>query len=235
MIAALCARRMILQWYKYLPKIHAESMVEDGCVKLGILSGYQDVEAHGEAVGDPDENTRTIYSHDEHVKTDPKQLNPLERQFFDFGNAEIENFHFSNNRIEIKNHDNDLLAYCTSRPFNINAMRKMSEENIKAGNDAYDACVEITDHIGFMQALCDFLENEHGIIYKGHGDCFYRERLIHWTQAHNTAAWNIKDKKYSYQKECRIVFTPPSSFSEKSLIVNVPEIKKFCRLYDLSA
>ncbi|MFT6954659.1 MAG: hypothetical protein ACJAY1_001779 [Glaciecola sp.] len=210
-------------------------MIDDGCIKLGMLSGYRDIETHGEAVGDLNENTKTIYSHDTHVKTDPSQLNPLENQLFNFGNAKIQNFKFSNNRIEIKNHDNELLAYCTSRPFDLEAMERMSEENIKSGNYAYDACVEITDHVEFTRALCEFLKREHGFEYKGHGDCSYRDRLVHWTKAHNTLAWNLKDKEYSYQKECRIVLIPPKAFTEKSLIVNVPEIKKFLRYKKVSA
>ena len=68
-----------------MPEIHAESMIHNGCIKLGMLSGYREIEEHGSAVGDLDENTRTVFSHDKGVKTNPDQLNPLESQFFDFG------------------------------------------------------------------------------------------------------------------------------------------------------
>jgi hypothetical protein len=67
-------------------------------------------------------------------------------------------------------------------------MERISEENIKSGNDAYNACVEITDHVGFTRALCDFLKREYGFEYKDHGDCSYHNRLVHWTKAHNTLA-----------------------------------------------
>jgi len=209
-------------------------MVQDGCVRLGTLSSYRDLEAHGEAVGDQDENTRTIYSHDTHIKTDPSELNPLEKQMIEFTHPHP-NIHLSGARIEIKNHYRELLAYCASRSFDLEVMKKMSGENVKAGNDAYDACVEIIDHVEFIHALCGFMEKEHRLKYKGHGDCFYRGRLVHYTQAHKTEAWNLKPNEYLYQDECRIVLTPPEGFEKQSLIVNIPGIKKYCRIHDVRA
>lgn len=222
-----------MKWYKYLPKQHAESMIRDGCIKLGILSGYHDLEVHGGAVGDPDENTRVIYSHDTQVKTDPSELNPLERLAFNFGNAKIDRFEFYNNRIEVNARDEDLLAYCASNSFDVEAMHRISEENLKSGNEAYDACVEIVDHVGFVRALGVFLGQECGFKLKGWGDCFYRDRRVHWTHAHKTSAWNIKGENYSYQKECRVVFSPPGSFKDNSLIAKIPSIKQYCRIYYL--
>jgi len=224
-----------VKWYKYLPEIHAESMIHNGCIKLGMLSGYREIEEHGSAVGDPDENTRTIFSHDKGVKTSPDQLNPVESHFFDLKGATVENFHFENNRFHVHDQGEELLAYCVSKPFDLAAMNTMSAENITAGNEAYDACVEISDHVGFVREVSAYMEKEHGFQYVGHGDCFYRDRMVHWSKAHVSPAWNLKDDSYAYQKECRIVLRPPEGFDQDSLIVNIPEIKKYCRLYELPA
>ncbi|NAW67428.1 hypothetical protein, partial [Photobacterium halotolerans] len=96
-----------MKWYKYLTNEHADGMVTNGCIKLGMLSGYRNVEAYGGAVGDTRENTRTVYSHDKHVKNSPAQLNPLERRLFNFDGSIITNFHFENNRIEIRDNGQD--------------------------------------------------------------------------------------------------------------------------------
>jgi len=225
-----------MKWYKYLPEIHADSMIRNGCIKLGILSGYREIEKHGIAVGDPDENTRTIFSHDKGVKTSLDQLNPLERQFINFGEGvTVKDIHIENNSFHVHEQGEELLAYCVSKPFDLASMQKMSEENIAADNDAYDACVEISNHAGFIREVSTYLKNEHGFQCVGHGDCFYAGRMVHWSTAHASSAWSLKDASYAYQKESRIVLRPPEGFDQENLIVNIPEIKKYCRLYELPA
>lgn len=221
-----------MKWYKYLPKQFADDMVTNGCIKLSMLSYYRDIEAHGDAVGDTKENTRIIYSHDKDVKTSLEQLNPLEKRLFFLGGAKVENFHFEKNRIEILDKGDNLIAYCASNEFNKDSMERISKENIAAGNDAYDACVEISDHVDFVKTIEKFLVREYGFKYKGHGDCHYNDRLVHWSQANNVSSWYLKELKYQYQSECRIVLVPPESFNEQSLIIYIPDIVKYCRFYE---
>ena len=123
-----------MKWYKYLQAKHAKQMIENGTLRLGALSSYQNIEQLGAAVGDRFENTKTIYSADKQLKTSPDQLNWLEKErFFKVGpNASVSNMFLWNNRISLKVAGEALFAYCVSTEFDKNIMDKMSTENIEA-------------------------------------------------------------------------------------------------------
>jgi hypothetical protein len=214
-----------VKWYKYLEAKHAKQMVENGTLRLGALASYQNVEQLGAAVGDRFENTKTIYSADKQVKTSPDQLNWLEKErFIKIGpTASISNMSVWNNRISLKVPGEALFAYCVSTEFDKNMMEKMS----------YDACVEIKDAWGFVNVLTNILR-ECGFKYQDHGNCYYRGRLFHWSEPNDVPIWQLKDAVYAYQKECRIVFTPPPGYSLGRFMIYASEaIRECCRLVRL--
>jgi hypothetical protein len=210
-------------------------MVENGTLRLGALSSYQNIEQLGAAVGDRFENTKTIYSADKQLKTSPDQLNWLEKErFFKVGpNASVSNMFVWNNRISLKVPGEALFAYCVSTEFDKNIMDKMSTENIEAKKPPYDACVEIKDARGFVNVLTNILR-ECGFKYQDHGNCYYTGRLFQWSQPNDIPIWQLKDAVYAYQKECRIVFTPPQGYSVGRFMIYASEaIRDYCRLVQL--
>jgi hypothetical protein len=222
-----------VKWYKYLEAKYAKGMVENGTLRLGALSSYQNIEQLGAAIGDQFENTKTVYTADKEVKTSVDQLNWLEKErLIRIGpNARVSNMVVWNNSISLKVPGEALFAYCVSTECGKDIMEKMSTENVKAGTAPYDACVEVKDALEFVSVLTKILR-ECGFTYRGHGNCSYRGRLFHWSvPTDDLLTWQLKDDVYAYQKECRIVFAPPQGYSlGRFMIYGSQAIRDCCRL-----
>ena len=118
---------------------------------------------------------KVIYTNDKEVKTSPDQLNWLEREkLFRFGSeGKVTNFVTFNNKMDLKVRAENLYAFCVSTEFDRNIMDTMSTENAAASLAPYDACVEIVDGSGFVNALIQKLKKS-GFTYRGYGNCNLR-------------------------------------------------------------
>ncbi|MDB6061472.1 MAG: hypothetical protein JWM78_1575 [Verrucomicrobiaceae bacterium] len=222
-----------MRWFKYMERQFAEQLANYGNLRIRRLSYYEDIESHGAAIGDPEENKITLYSH-AHAKTGA-ELNDFEREgFVTFANEEeAQRAMFFNVQFERKFVGRPSYAFCATQVQSEDIRQKFNDENKLSRKPEYDACVEIVDHISFVNALKKHM-NEASLKYYGHGNCFYREKKVRWNQ------WNpnvdqcpafLKALKYKWQGEVRILFESIEVDPNEFIDLNAPELIPLCRLH----
>jgi len=205
--------------YKYLPIKFAEKMINENSLKIGTLYSYRDVENYGDEIGDSDEGKRTEYSHDKEPKRGD-QLNPLESAAINVGAGMI----VENNYVERQHHSENVYLYCLSRTYKTTTLEKLNKD---FPGEKYDACVEIFEPDKFISAInASFGHKGENI---GSFDCCYINRKQHYTVKMPHPAL-IKDPKYSYQEEQRIIWHPLHKDELKEEIIIVNGISSFCKL-----
>lgn len=215
-----------MHWYKYMENRFAQSLVGKGALRINSLAYYRDVETHGTAVGDHEENTQHVYSLVENKTGD--QLNEFERDIVSAGpNVTFRDCTFARTVNGVPTY-----ALCLCESFSDEIMQRMSYENEAACNPSYDSCVCFPDHIAFYRAIAGAVR-DFGLSYYGHGYCFYSERKIEFDQ------WNpnsqqcpafIKPESYSWQREVRILFATEQREEYRPVDLVVPRLTSLCEL-----
>lgn len=222
-------------WYKYMEKRFASNLVDYGRLRINSLNYYQNIELHGNAVGDREENTLNATSHIEKTKT-ADQLNPLERMFFDFHpGTDFSTCSFSNISFVVPVRGRPSYALCLSDTLSNELATVMNRENALASNPPYDACVKIHDHLTLIKLLDNYLKN-HGLKYYGHGHCFYKSRNIPWERWHRESDQCpafVKDPSYSWQKEVRILFECESMDKIHPIDCEIPKLSEVCEIVEI--
>ena len=203
--------------FKYLPLKHAKLLVNSGSIKIGTLYSYRDDEALGNEIGDSNEGVAFEYSHDKEAKRGD-QLNPLERTAIKVGPGMV----VANNYIERRHISPNYYIFCASLSNEPSISDKLNRDYPE---DKYDACVEITNLKNFVSEVSTAFSDKAQFV--GCLQCVYINRKYHYTKTVPHPAV-IKDSRYSYQKEVRLIWKPkdklkhiePEYFTIKSIKTN---------------
>lgn len=216
-----------LPLYKYLPLKYAEDLVIKGIIKLGTLYEYQDTNLHGNEIGDQEEGNLEEWVFFNKSNVTNKDLTEFERRQIYISDDTIGNS-FINCRIICRNKTIDSYIFSTSRFFNVELMRKLSR-NL---TEKYDACVKIHDPQKFIQTISESDEFKKYGNYIGIGLCHYRDRSIHHSKIDSMPhPILIKEPKYEYQGEVRVVWESKSTERINSKILKIPELTNYCELF----
>lgn len=199
--------------YKYLESRHVKSLLR-GEVRVRNLRAYQELEHLGLAVGDPNEGTSTVLLRDGVMSGESL------RPFFDApAGATLDVRDCAEHTIHT-----DLYAVCFSSVKSGELMSRFSEENVRAGGEPYDACVEIVAPAKFARGLA-VRTAANGLRYRGWGACDYAEQPE--VPAGPLRAALYKGPDYAWQMEVRLVFQ--GRHQARSLIVAAPELGEYLR------
>jgi hypothetical protein len=224
-----------MNWYKYMEARFANELVYHGKIRINSLNYYKDIEAHGNAVGDREENTLNAVSAIDGTKTGA-ELSDLEQMVFKPApGVDPSSFSISNLSIVVPVQGKPSYGFCLSDTLSKELVTKMNEENDSVGNPPYDTCVKITDHVRFVKVLADHLKSQN-LGYYGHGHCFYKSRDIAWEEWHRNndqCPAFIKGLSYSWQKEVRVLFETQSHENIEPIDCEIPELKKLCELIEI--
>lgn len=222
--------------YKYLKRLHAETMVNDGIIRIGTLQDYRKEEKYGTAIGDSQEGVRTTNipigaTGSLHVDGALIAGNLFSNCRFVGNGANVMAF-------SINERASQYYIYCTSLSL---------DKKVMADFEA-DACVLIRDPASFfreitrallMQAKVHKVENTLG--YSA-APCVYssKQEVIR----HNGTVWGAvqspfpcsqiihKPKKYISQNEVRIAWQPKGTNPEPFLLT-CEGIKSMCEIIEL--
>lgn len=222
-----------MRWFKYMERKYAEEFANHGIFRINHLKNYENMELLGSAIGDSEENKLTIFSKIG-LKTG-SELNDFEKDgFFTFENDDIaKTWTFGNVECIRENHGRPTYSFCATDTCSEKIREQFNIDNKLAGRPAYDACVEILDRNKFIEVLKKHM-HDINLIYYGHGHCFYREKQIPWNQ------WNrqneqcpafIKDPKYKWQQEVRILFEPRDEIYNDFVDLSSSDFVSLCRLH----
>ena len=206
--------------YKYLPIDFANRLVHLGNLKIGTLFDYKNIEEFGSEIGDQDEGISIEFSHDKEAKTGDK-LNPLESAAIKAGPGMI----VMGNYIERRHLSPNLYLFCASLSYDISILKKLNKDY---PGDKYDACVRITNLKSFIEEVSTALSDKG--LFIGCSKCAYIDRKFHYTENRPHPA-TIKDPRYSYQKEVRLIWEPKDKKSHiEPEYLTITNIKKNCSL-----
>jgi hypothetical protein len=206
--------------YKYLPRVHAESLVTTGGIRLGTFADYADEELHGEARGDAKEGKIDVFDNPAPFSSgDLRHVSPVVRHVVNsmVGHGGVS---FSHCLFSMEQQIPDRWMYCTSDTLSI---------TIRDSFQSADTAVQITDPPKFFYAIVQELERqglarEHFTVR-----CVYGNRSFHVndTRLHRPEA--LKDAKYENQREVRKVFVPVT-LPIAPLILTVSDLPRYCEL-----
>lgn len=224
-----------MHWYKYMEARFAKELVDYGRLRINSLNYYKDIETHGNAVGDKEENTLNAVS-DIHGTKTGAEFNELEKMIFKPApGADPSLFSISNSRIELSVQGKPTYGFCLSVSLSRELVTKMNKENNIVGSPQYDTCVKIKDHVLFVKTLSKYIKS-HKLEYYGHGHCSYKSRDIPWEQWHKKGEQCpafIKGLSYKWQKEVRILFETQSHDDLEPIDCEIPELKELCEIIEI--
>tara|TARA_B100000586_G_scaffold267982_1_gene243637 strand:+ start:1060 stop:1770 length:711 start_codon:yes stop_codon:yes gene_type:complete len=224
--------------YKHCERVHGESFIKDGIIKIGTLGGYRKHELKG--IGDPTEGKHS-FSSSEKLEIQSGQIikgpsNSFHEQALNIfkgeGKAVI------NGGFRLATEVNAFIA-CFSLDKNASVTKK------------YDCCVEIYNVNAFITVLAQRFINSISCHFKpisfSSGKCNYvPTKDFHHSQYekyHNIHPAFLKPEKnynqttnFSEQAEYRLAWYPnektpfPTESRESSIICSIKEIAQYCRI-----
>jgi hypothetical protein len=207
--------------YKYLQAAHAESLLTKGEIRVGTLYSYRQAEL-GPAVGDVDEGKSTTTQNASELDvTKPESRSWVASKFFGAGDGRTKVI-LENISLVVEEEEEDCFIYCTAHHRSSAAMRAF---------DA-DACVRINNPACFLDAIHRHLKRE-GIVATGRvSPCDYSGRDRNERMERIPPAL-IKDPKYAYQREVRLLMQPTSKRPLSPFQLSIPELANMCTLYSV--
>jgi hypothetical protein len=206
--------------FKYLPEIHARSMVENGEVRIGTLWSFQSTETHGDEIGDRREGVvESLLIKDYDPKRDKQPLPDLSNAGIKLGPGPFENcvIEFPQPRsVVMRNY----YIYCVTKDYDPEMYEKFGNE--------YDTCVEILKPKTFFNTLIRTLRPR--IENARVASCFYGDKKAIYDQGLEMHPARIKDPKYSYQNEARL-FCKPADLEIEPFNIKNPDITKICKVF----
>lgn len=200
--------------YKYLPRAFAELLVQNGQIKIGTLFSYRQDEI--EARKDEDEATKTIFTEQIEFGADdiPETLK-RDKVIEIEGNGKVV---FSNYTIGYPN----AYIYCVSQVLSREVMDSFSD---------CDTVVEISNWEFVFENLATSFAVDGRIQQQYmYAECDYSGRKFKGDSSANP--FILKDPKYAYQKEIRLVMIPTQK-EISSFVVEIPELTKYVRIIEL--
>ena len=224
-----------MQWFKYMEARFAKELIDHGRLRINSLNYYKDIEAHGNAIGDKEQNTLNAVSAIDGTKTGA-ELNELEQMFFKPApGVDPSSFSISNLSVVVPVQGKPTYGFCLSDSLSRELVSEMNKENEIVGSPKYDTCVKIKDHVSFVKILSKYIK-KHNLEYYGHGHCSYKSRNIPWDQWQKQSGQCpafIKGLSYKWQKEVRVIFETQSHDDLEPIDCEIPELKELCEIIEI--
>ena len=182
--------------YKYMKREYAESLLSEGCVKIGTLYEYWPMEIHGNEIGDSNEAMAFCEIPADQIAAimndgNPSAMATWVRDIL-IKSPESKNFKtFFANYMAVNQY-----VFCASSEYDENVMRSFS----------CDACVEIWNTGPFFDIISDALRERTN--FRGLYMCKYRPRGFLYGEASSIVPELLKHPSYSHQKEVRGLWYP---------------------------
>lgn len=214
-----------MRLFKYLPKKFLNAFFNTGSLKLGTLYEYRKVEEYGSVIGDKDEGVHTTELFLPGGGEIDLASATLEAEFFrthvfrsDQRNLKAKIILEDGAKLIAHSNSPDLYIYCMTSVFNADVMKRFG----------CDSCMEILRPRDFFRAISKRVGNS--IRFEGYGPVHYGSKYTHYSQPHSLHPAITKEKQFSYQKEYRAIWIPKIE-TPSPLFLNVPEARKYCRVY----
>lgn len=211
--------------YKYLPKRYLEAFLTHGSLKIGTLFEYRKTETYGDVIGDKDEGLhKTELFLPGGGEIDLASISP-EADYFrkhllrpDQQDSRVKIILEDGARIVAHSNSQDLYIYCMTSEYSPSVMKEFG----------CDACLEIVRPTEFFQAISRKIRYK--AKFSGLGAINYMDKTTHYTQPHTMHPAVMKDVKYEYQKEWRVIWVPDQT-PRQPIFINVPRAIRHCRPY----
>jgi len=192
-------------------------------MRIGTLYDFRRSEEFGEEIGDKDEGRKSItmelkpghYDINNPIPSDaPINVTFKPGGFMSFAGEGV--------RIGTGIEDQDAFIYC------------LTEENdpVQLAKLGYLSGFEVHDVSGFHDAITSVLSNKVGAFsFARVGKCVYKSRDEDYNSVTGVPPTLIKEPKYSYQREYRIVWRDIRIQDYQPIVLNVPNARKFCHRF----
>lgn len=225
-----------MHWYKYMEARFARELIDHGRLRINSLNYYKNIENHGNAIGDAEENTFNAVSTSSGTRTFA-QLNELERMVLrpEPGADPLSIIMTGTLNVTVPFQGKPTYGFCLSDSLSRELVTKINKENEIVGIPQYDTCVKIKDHVLFVRILSKYIKS-HNLEYYGHGHCSYKSRDIPWDQwqkQSDQCPAFIKGLSYKWQKEVRIIFETQSHNDVEPIDCEIPELKELCEIIEI--
>lgn len=200
--------------YKFTKRRHADGLVQSGQIRVGTLYWYTNSEHRGQIL-DAEEGKLNVLEIIESASGDS-----LPRHQYQMFNVSGNNF--VQNSIGITNvQEVDHYIWCAST----------SSAWECAGDDSYDACVEINDPDGFLRTLDEVLRTRAAVHRGTFAPIEYKLRDQRYQGKEIGSAVWIKDPAWANQKEARIAWQPVQEGPIQYLDLEDQRLAKYSKIY----
>jgi hypothetical protein len=209
--------RQLPSLYKYTTREYAEAMLQRGVFRIGTIYEFRHVEEHGTEIGDDAEGTKQLF--DDAKYSTWENASPIARQII----KGPHNFAFHDVTFELTIDSPDMFVYCLTESPSQQALSDFGA----------DTCIEIFDIRRFVRALTGHLHRRQLVANKeGVRHCIYGERRRDWRTDDDVYPALLKDSRYEYQREVRVIWQPTNPPITPIVIECLPAAK-YIRSLDL--
>ena len=183
--------------FKYLKSKDANDFFRQGIIRIGTLYDYRKTERHGTVIGDHQEG---LILEQEHYQNLTMQSNEDVPPFIR-GRITVETggmFQVMNSTMGLSHQSPNFYIYCVTTKFDPKVMKEFG----------YDTCFEIIDTTQFINGLNRCMRHKGTFI--GAYECIYTEKVVSPGNKPNHHPALVKDPKFSYQNEVRLLWKPNS-------------------------
>ena len=210
-----------MKLYKFVAKEHLQSFFKAGSLRLGTIYSFKDTVEYGQSRGDEGEGrhsvSRTVVGDALHLDKPEPIVSEI------FGREVMPNVYVKDMQFSVERRSPDAFIFCTSNLFSNHLFKRWQEE------EGTDACYEISDPVGFFDAISDRIAES--AKYIGNGDVVYIDGKVDYrSSAAITSPALTKDRsRYGWQFENRAIWSPRGPCGRlKPWIINVPDAVSCC-------
>lgn len=199
--------------YKYCMSEHLQTFSETGELRIGTLFNFRRTEEHSGDCGDHEEGIKSIYENIGVAKG--SDLSDFARRSIKARNDAL----FIGCRVERITKSRDYYIFSVSRSFSWDIAQRIEPK--------YDACIVIDGPLGFLGAIVTCMGNK----IKNQWylmACHYSDRSVEYTKKNDIHPATLKDPKYAYQEEYRLIMVPSISQAIIPVMITCPSAIKFC-------
>lgn len=207
-------------FYKYLNKIHAVSLIQNGEILIRPLNNFKDLDKFSRKIGDSKEGTVRFYPKGKVFDT----ADPTHNKSF----ASLVSQKIQAERVIIEASDH--VEFFTKNCF-IFSVSQILDKNLQQ-EFKYDSCVKISHFKEFYRVLTyNMIKSGYKIRNTEVNECWYLDKDFDLNQELPGPPAFIKEKHFENQKEVRCAWII-EDIEEKPLKLFYPDIIKFCSLVE---
>lgn len=214
-----------MKLYKYMDRKYCDLFFETGQIRIGTLFDFRKEDVHNKAVGDKREGVQTkvmelsksLYT----ATADAAQMEFLSN-FFVFAPG-CSGVITGNPTFVHELSEPDYFIYCTTTTYSPKVMIEEFE---------YDSCIEILDGEKFIYEMHRVMRGYTKRMVSG--VVRYDRSKLNYNQQLNYPSVMLKEARYAYQQEHRVVWVPKDHLSSGKALepfcINIPRAREFCRI-----